>query len=80
VMIRPSGTEPELKIYAEAVCPVANRAGLDAARTAADRRVEQILSEASAVLGAASSADGSAPGNAASSAGGSAPDNRKGPS
>jgi phosphomannomutase len=56
VMIRPSGTEPELKIYAEAVCPVANRAGLDAARTAADRRVEQMLSEASAALGTASSA------------------------
>ena len=79
VMIRPSGTEPELKIYAEAVCPVANRAGLDAARTAADQRVEQMLSEATAALGAATSAsaaspaDGSAPAGAASPADGSAP-------
>src|SRR5580693_6251463 len=56
VMIRPSGTEPELKIYAEAVCPVADRAGLDAARKAADQRVEQMLSEASAALTAALSA------------------------
>jgi phosphomannomutase len=60
VMIRPSGTEPELKIYAEAVCPVADRAGLDAARKAADQRVEQMLAEASAALTAALSAGGPA--------------------
>jgi phosphomannomutase len=63
VMIRPSGTEPELKIYAEAVCPVATRAGLDAARAAATERVEQMLSEAAAALGDPSSADGSTKSN-----------------
>ena len=61
VMIRPSGTEPELKIYAEAACPVATRAGLDAARTAAAQRVEQMLSDATAALSAALPANGSAP-------------------
>ncbi|HEV2252570.1 MAG TPA: phospho-sugar mutase [Streptosporangiaceae bacterium] len=61
VMIRPSGTEPELKIYAEAVSPVAARAGLNAARTAAAQRVEQMLSEAAAALSAALPASGSAP-------------------
>jgi phosphomannomutase len=50
VMIRPSGTEPELKIYAEAVRPVASRAGLAAARAAAGQRVEQMLSDAAAAL------------------------------
>jgi len=63
VMIRPSGTEPELKIYAEAVWPVASRAGLDAARTAAGQRIEQMLSEASAALGAAIAAGGAVSGN-----------------
>ena len=52
-MIRPSGTEPELKIYAEAVSPVATRAGLLAARTAASQRVDQMLSQAAAALDAA---------------------------
>jgi len=50
VMIRPSGTEPELKIYAEAVHPVASQHGLAAARTAAAGRVEQMLSAAAAAL------------------------------
>jgi phosphomannomutase len=63
VMIRPSGTEPELKIYAEAVYPVATRAGLPAAKTAAGQRIEQMLSEATAALRAAWPADGSAPSN-----------------
>ena len=63
VMVRPSGTEPELKIYAEAVWPVATRAGLPAARTAAEQRVEQLLSDAMAALGAALSADVSARSN-----------------
>ena len=63
VMIRPSGTEPELKIYAEAVCPVATRAGLGAARTAAAKRVEQMLSQATAALEAAWPAGGAAKSN-----------------
>jgi len=63
VMIRPSGTEPELKIYAEAVCPVATRAGLGAARTAAAKRVEQMLSQAKAALEAAWPAGGAAKSN-----------------
>jgi phosphomannomutase len=63
VMIRPSGTEPELKIYAEAVFPVAARAGLDAARAAAAKRVEQMFSEATAALKAALSADSSTESN-----------------
>ena len=72
VMIRPSGTEPELKIYAEAVCPVATRAGLPTARTTAAQRVERMLSEAMTALRAALPADGLAPDNGA-------PSNRKGP-
>jgi phosphomannomutase len=63
VMVRPSGTEPELKIYAEAVRPVATRAELAAARTVADQRVEQLLSDAAAELRAALSAGASAPSN-----------------
>jgi phosphomannomutase len=64
VMIRPSGTEPELKIYAEVVQPVPARAELGAARAVAAQRVEQMLSDAAAALGVASPADGSAPSNA----------------
>ena len=60
VMIRPSGTEPELKIYTEAVCPVHARAGLQTARRRAAERIEQMLSDATAALGVASSAGGSA--------------------
>jgi phosphomannomutase len=55
VMVRPSGTEPELKIYAEAVGPVATRDGLPAARTAVSQGVDQLLSEAAAALSAAMS-------------------------
>jgi phosphomannomutase len=80
VMIRPSGTEPELKIYAEAVRPVAIRAGLPAARTAASRRVEQMLSEATAALGAASAASAaSVTSSADGSASRNASNNQKGP-
>jgi phosphomannomutase len=50
VMIRPSGTEPELKIYAEAVWPVRSRDGLAAARAGATGHVEHLLAAAAAVL------------------------------
>lgn len=51
VMIRPSGTEPELKIYAETISPVRDRAGILAARTSAAKHAEQLLLEAAAALG-----------------------------
>ena len=50
VMIRPSGTEPELKIYAEAVRPVGSRDGLAAARARATEHVERLLAAAAAAL------------------------------
>jgi phosphomannomutase len=50
VMIRPSGTEPELKIYAEAVRPVESRDGLAAARARATEHVERLLAAAAAAL------------------------------
>jgi phosphomannomutase len=50
VMIRPSGTEPELKIYAEAVRPVRSRNGLAAARASATEHVERMLAAAAAAL------------------------------
>jgi phosphomannomutase len=50
VMIRPSGTEPELKIYAEAVWPVRSRDGLAAARASAAAHVERLLAAAAAAL------------------------------
>jgi phosphomannomutase len=56
LMIRPSGTEPELKIYAEVVRPVRSRGELAGARASADVRVEQLLAAAAAALQA--TADG----------------------
>lgn len=50
VMIRPSGTEPVIKIYAEAVGPVRSRADLAAAREAATDQAMNLLSEAAAAL------------------------------
>ncbi len=50
VMIRPSGTEPELKLYAEAVWPVRSRAGLAEARANAADRAERLLAAAAAVV------------------------------
>jgi phosphomannomutase len=50
LMIRPSGTEPTLKIYAEVVQPVRSRDELPAARAAADARIEQLLTAAATAL------------------------------
>jgi phosphomannomutase len=50
VMIRPSGTEPVLKIYAEVVWPVRSRDGLPAARAGAADHVERLLAAAAAAL------------------------------
>jgi phosphomannomutase len=50
VMIRPSGTEPVLKIYAEAVWPVRSRDGLTAARAGAERHVMTMLAAAASAL------------------------------
>ena len=50
VMIRPSGTEPVLKLYAEAVRPVRSRDGLTAARASADRHAMTMLAAAAGAL------------------------------
>jgi phosphomannomutase len=50
VMIRPSGTEPELKIYAEVVRPVRSRGELAAARAGTAVQLEQLLTAAAAAL------------------------------
>jgi phosphomannomutase len=53
VMIRPSGTEPEIKIYAEVVCPVRSRGELGVARENTASHVDQLLTAAAAALQAA---------------------------
>jgi phosphomannomutase len=53
VMIRPSGTEPNLKLYAEVAQPVQSRGDLPAARAGADGRAERLLTEVAATLQAA---------------------------
>jgi phosphomannomutase len=50
VMIRPSGTEPVIKLYAEVVRPVRSGAELAAARTAAADSAERLLLAAAALL------------------------------
>lgn len=49
LIVRPSGTEPKLKCYAEAVVPVAG-AGLPAARARGAETMEAILAEAVALV------------------------------
>ena len=43
VAVRPSGTEPKVKVYAEAVVPVAERSDLEAARAEGASRIDTLL-------------------------------------
>ena len=51
VIVRPSGTEPKLKAYLEAVVPVHDDAGLIAARGRGEDELDQLRAEMSAALG-----------------------------
>jgi phosphomannomutase len=50
VMIRPSGTEPVLKLYAEAVRPAGSRGQLATARAAAAEHAVTMLAAAAVLL------------------------------
>jgi phosphomannomutase len=50
LMVRPSGTEPVVKLYAEVVRPVRSRSELAVARAAADEAAERMLLAAAAEL------------------------------
>jgi phosphomannomutase len=52
VVLRPSGTEPKVKSYAEAVEPVPPGADLAPLRAAAQARVDQVLADVDRLLGA----------------------------
>lgn len=51
VVVRPSGTEPKLKLYVEVVRPVASVADVGAATDAADEVIEAVLADLTARLG-----------------------------
>ncbi|MZD06694.1 phospho-sugar mutase [Streptomyces sp. SID5785] len=51
VIVRPSGTEPKLKCYLEAVVPVADRAGLPAAHAEAAHRLADLKRDLAAAAG-----------------------------
>jgi phosphomannomutase len=50
-VVRPSGTEPKLKCYLEVVVPVADEAGLDAARISAATRLDAVKHDIGVALG-----------------------------
>ncbi|MBY6413843.1 phospho-sugar mutase [Rhodococcus sp. BP-252] len=50
VVVRPSGTEPKVKAYLEAVVPVADRAGLADARAAAESTLEALKKATSSLV------------------------------
>jgi phosphomannomutase len=50
LVVRPSGTEPKVKCYAEAVVPVGPDGDLAAARVTARNSVEAVLDGAAALL------------------------------
>jgi phosphomannomutase len=52
LVIRPSGTEPKLKAYLEVVEPVPDAAGLAAARSTANERLEALRAEVERLLAA----------------------------